>query len=762
MKNYKHKGRLAFLWLLLAIGFFVCSPFRAQADDFGLTTVKNPIGQEKFNSDDCALSTVRSSYGDPWWKPPLTTLMGASASVGQGMFTTASDGMKRLVVVGAGLWLVTFMMKVLGGMVETDPMENLTKVGGMMLRVGFAWIFLDYAFFDRFIFDTILDLVTGLSGSGGGGPGALIGLADRIHDSIVDIRAKAWVLVCVSPHMATFFGVDIPFPDLGDIGGGLAIGCVAVLFNIAFPFFLFDAVFRMGVVIGVSPLFIGAWVFDVTRPYAKKGANAVMNVGFVFLMVFVAAEIAIKLIQQVSGLTGDPEHDICLYRMFGDLSKDGSASCDGVTGGGMTALFLLGICCAYGLLIMHEGSNKLANYFSETDFSNDTAFQAAKGGTVGMANMANNAINFGADAAKAGGQLAKGTMQAAGIAGGAASWAAGKAARPFVAMGRGLKSLGNRLRGGSGSSGGGRGSNNNFNDNGRGGSRTRLNANASANTPQRPAGVPQSASYNSKNQTWTASSTDKNGNTSTTVMDKDGNRRSLTKRDSNGNITSQTQFRNGNPVSTMTASYDSQGRKTGETISDGGNTTTRNFDENGRLSSQTERKADGTTTKSEWKRDANGKVTGSSVETKRKDGSKETTVFEHDANGKRKAGLRTTTDVSGKERTDFVDKNGNSLESSYTDGSGARHVYTRDDNGNVTHSDHFDQSGNKTGSTDLSYDNRGNITGVVNRDANGKKTGERVMDYDASGNYKGMAETNVDKSGKETTRVYDADGRIIG
>lgn len=648
MKMFK-RFKMTCLWLFLAVGFFVCVPSQVQAGDISLKTVSDPTTQGDGDvvpfSPNCDPTTLKANYQSKWWYNPLKTVMDASESVGKGVFSSCASGMLKLVCVGAGLWLATFMMKVLGGMVESDPMENLTKVGGMMLKCGFAAVFLEQlpgtsGFFTKYIFNTIIELVTGLSGSGGGGSsGALLGLADQIHAKIAELRGKAEAVRCFTPHALILFGYAFPFIDLGVWGGGVAVGCVAVLFNLAFPFFLFDAAFRMGVTMAVCPLFVGAWVFDVTRGYSKKGVNAVMNVAFVYLMVFITAQIAIKLITSESGLDQPVPDQICKFRMFefGD-----EAEC--ASGPDLMFIFKLAICAVYGLLIMKEGSDKLASYFSDASFSNDTAFQAAKGGATAPVQAFNSGVNMAGDVAGSVHKVAKGAAKA-GIAG---ATAVGKGAG---AVGGFIGKVANRIRGGKGSDGGGASS-------APSGGKTRLNANANANTPERPKGVPASASYNAKNQTWTASTTDKNGNSRTTVMDKNGNRQSVTDKDKNGNVTSQTQYKNGNPVSTTTAKYNDKGQKVSETTSNGGKQTTRNFDEKGRLSSQTERNADGSTTKSEWKRDANGKVTGSSVETRRRDGSKETTVFDHDENGKRIGGLRTTTSANGSERTLFVDEKG--------------------------------------------------------------------------------------------------------
>lgn len=101
---------------------------------------------------------------------------------------------------------------------------------------------------------------------------ALKQMANSIHDSIAKVIARANFLQCLGKiHKVSVIGIDLGiFQDPKIWASGCAIWAGAQLFMFAFPFFLIDACFRLGVVAALCPLFIVAWVFPATRGLPAK------------------------------------------------------------------------------------------------------------------------------------------------------------------------------------------------------------------------------------------------------------------------------------------------------------------------------------------------------------------------------------------------------------------------------------------------------------------------------------------------------------
>lgn len=433
MRKFGHKGKKVLLWLFLAVSFFPVMTVPCQAA--GLETFQEPRYDKWDNTkkNECKFSkifTEESNHGK-WWEAPLKAALNASIAVGNNVFDKVAGGAKGLMYVGAGLWLAIFSLKIVGGMVESDPLENLTKVGGMMLKVGIAAVLLgNRQYFFGYFFSPIVEAGAGFVGAGDVGTDVTVpdigssgGLADAAnaallmaqatHDQIASLRAAAGYLQCadeIHNFSVGILGIDTDFGDVGMWTAGCAFKLGTLFFMAAFPFFLIDACFRMGVTAALCPLFIVAWVFEVTRSYAGKGFNATLNVAFVFMMVKITAQIAMSLLKGAAGLDFDSDSGAqaaipklaCRYRVFNFTEN----SCDGIDPGGsaLGGIFGYFVCVAYGLLLMGKGSSQLANYFSEASFSNDTAFQAAKGAGQAAASGAHMAVRGGAQAAAAAGK----------------------------------------------------------------------------------------------------------------------------------------------------------------------------------------------------------------------------------------------------------------------------------------------------------------------------------------------------------------------
>ena len=458
MKKNAMRCRQALLWILLFLNLCAPLPCFAKWEVLEYTEDKG--------SSSCSFGTIAGQEkGGKWWQSPMKAVVSASVGVGESTFKSVASGATKLMLVGAGLWLAVFTLKVVGGFIESDPMENLTKIGGMMLRVGIAaGLLAKPSYFFEYFFAPIIQIGAGFVGqSTGGGSGlngaadALMGLADGAHLTAANIKATGTFVKCLAYiHKLSFpmVGDVATLPDPGVFFGGCLMHFGGWALIAVFPFFLIDACFRMGVVAALCPLFIVSWVFQSTRSFAMKGMNAVMNVAFTFMMINIAMKMVNSLMTNVNGVKagdGNKKQVVCNFRMVNFADSDpcgGSASFTG----GLVAVFAVCVCVVYGLLLLKEAADKLAGYFSGAGFSNDTAFQAAKGATQAALSAPVNVVN----AAQSTVDVAKGAAGGVAATAKGAAWVGKGIGKSFVSVGKGIgsgigkigRSVASRFKGG--------------------------------------------------------------------------------------------------------------------------------------------------------------------------------------------------------------------------------------------------------------------------------------------------------------------------
>ena len=425
MKKQKGENKIVLCMLLLACLLSVVPvvPSRAGWLDFGWETLEYTDEEEKDDDELCNLSNdiTEAQNKGKWWKVPLETALNAALTVGETVFTTVAPSAQKLMIVGGMLWLAIFTLKIVGSMVESDPMENFTKIGGMMLKIGIAAIFLNGPYFFDKVVATVVQTGAGfvdtsaIASAAGGGitPGeinvsgglmavkeTLMKMADDTHQLIGDVIGRGRFLGCIGDIHKLSLSVagDITFPDPKVWMSSCVIVLGAYAFLFLFPFYLIEACVRLGIVVALGPLFVVAWVFDVTRDFTKKGLNALLHVAFTFMMIKIIIVVATKLLMGGSGLdklqTGSDDEKkqiVCTFRWGYLGDKD---VCEGIEKGETNGMFVYLACIVYGWLLLQKG-NELANYYSSTSFSADSSFAA----TRSAAQMVQKSVQKGGKAA---------------------------------------------------------------------------------------------------------------------------------------------------------------------------------------------------------------------------------------------------------------------------------------------------------------------------------------------------------------------------
>lgn len=406
--------RILFAFALALCATVVLSGRSAQAECYSL----DAYTPQKWENpkEECNENEVISEMMRKWWQAPMEAVLKASVSVGNSTFSRVSGGALSLLTTGTLLWLALLVLKVVGSMTESDPMEWMTQVGGMMIKAGIAAVLLhEREFFFSYFFAPIIQAGAGFVDAGGvdfGGGGlseassAVMGIANSVHETIGKLTGKGDYLSC----MAKIHIIDIdiipgdpfgPFIDPGVWSAGCMIRFCGWFMLGAFPFFLMDACFRMGVTAALCPLFIVAWVFKSTRDFTQKGFSALLNVAFMFMIMKIVAMITTNMLMSAAGIQGMGKNNavdyVCKFRWI-YMDKDGVQDpCAGKPKDFLMPLVLF-VCLIYSLMLMTK-VEELAGHFSSTSFSNDAFFNAAKATGRGVNNAVTKSVN-GAFAAK--------------------------------------------------------------------------------------------------------------------------------------------------------------------------------------------------------------------------------------------------------------------------------------------------------------------------------------------------------------------------
>lgn len=385
MMKFLHKRKINFLlaaWVLIAS---LCAPYQAMA---GFET-------EKYYKDCKALSVYTKEANEyRWWEKPFKIVSEAAVKFGDETFDKISDGAVKLAGVGFGLWLAVFCMKWVGSMTETDGLANATQVGGMTIKLCIAaGLLMNKDYFFGYFVVPILDAGAGMAGLGGGGGSGLWAtiepmhqIIENAHKAIVRTRALGDLAMCIShiyniSFMGLPLGKDILDPSVWS--NGCAVWVITWFIMVCWPILIFDALFRLGITAAFCPLFIVAWVFPVTSKFATKGLNSFLNIAFFYVCLNFAIKIGMKLLEGASGLDMlIPDNDaaktktVCMLKVGG---SKGLPHCEAYAGMTTNAsgLLVLTACAFYCILFLKEATT-FANYFSDAQFSNDKAFQAAK------------------------------------------------------------------------------------------------------------------------------------------------------------------------------------------------------------------------------------------------------------------------------------------------------------------------------------------------------------------------------------------------
>ncbi|MBR1945926.1 MAG: hypothetical protein IJ846_06535 [Alphaproteobacteria bacterium] len=328
-----------------------------------------------------------------------------------GQINSALSGpLSSLVVAGCGLWIAFETASFFGSFGNRETAEYLTKLGGILLKVLFALLFLKggAAMAFTYIVNPVLTagarLATNviamtnsglnvsmgdISGSMSSGPmgagvrGALNQMIESISSSMAQsqaiahgLRCGAWFWKEIEISLIIFsIKFHIFNPVMFQIGA--VLGCMFWAIAILFSFAVLDVIFRIGMLVGMMPVFIAAWVFPKTASFADTAWSVFLHSTLVFFITGLLASAINILVEKSWNVAGDNTNNFMAKMQSGDYVEAWDSLFDSGIGGALGSIFLVH-CVVVWCWFMAPKADELAGKFAEGGFTSNCALKAIK------------------------------------------------------------------------------------------------------------------------------------------------------------------------------------------------------------------------------------------------------------------------------------------------------------------------------------------------------------------------------------------------
>lgn len=398
----KHLGLNKFIiGLLLFCGAFVCAfSTPAMAEN-----TMNDATMEAF-CDTWDKNIEDYSDQEHCWGCHIFLLFFDAANKTAGQINAAlSDPLGDVINIGVGLFLIVQTLMLFSNVGDApSPMEYLTKVGGMLVKAGFGWCFLKggSAMAFDYIVNPVLTAAAQLSGdildaSGGGGGGctmpssisssktlpmgtgvreSLKCMIEKIASGMAESQAVAQGLRC-----GAFFWFKVPvlkwyIPNPLMWGVGMLFGCMFWFISFMFPIAMMDVIFRIGLLVGMLPLFIVAWIFPITSRYAKTAWNIFLHSCMVFAITGVIISMITAMLENAWNGTDSGAMGTFMTNMRASSYVD--AWDEMLAAGGVFNLFMVLACTVWAIYVAPIADD-LSGKFVGAEFSSNCAVKAVRG-----------------------------------------------------------------------------------------------------------------------------------------------------------------------------------------------------------------------------------------------------------------------------------------------------------------------------------------------------------------------------------------------
>ncbi len=309
--------------------------------------------------------------------------------------------MQKVLTTGSLIWLAISML-IFFSSIGDDPgiMGFLTKLGGMMIKVAFGYVMLSGGgtmAFNYFINPTLEAgallsaqvMPGGDCGSFGGGGGSIKApmspgvrsamdcMIKKIASGMAQSQAIAQGLRC-----GAFFwrGIEvvvlpkfyIPNPIMWAFG--MILGCSFWFTACMFSMAMLDVIFRIGLLVGMIPLFVTAWVFPPTAQFAKSAWDFLINALMVFVIAGLTISILVTMVQSAWTAGGDLGEFIGMMQANEYVKAFDMIFDKGVFAG--LGRMLIVITVAFWGVFIAPVADKFANEFMQTNMPKSVAIRA--------------------------------------------------------------------------------------------------------------------------------------------------------------------------------------------------------------------------------------------------------------------------------------------------------------------------------------------------------------------------------------------------
>lgn len=352
--------------------------------------------------EDCLMLSEITDYDECWTCTVFMMFFDASNSLA-GHVASVLEGPAVTFMWAMFLVWLAFNTAVFFSSVADAPDlgEFATKVGGMAFKILFATVFLQGGAsmtFDYFINPVITDasqlanqLVTESTECGGdtiiSGGSSKTAMSNETRESmrcmigglgggLREAQKMAQSLRCGAGYWYTMplilkaFGWEyLPNPMMWALG--CLLGGFFWAISLVFPMVLMDAVFRIGLMVGMVPMWVVAWVFPATRSYSKTAFFIVLHSCLLFVVMALVMNMCMQLIRTALTNMG-PEF---IAKMQEGAYVDAYESIESEAD--LYKMFILMAICFFGIL-MPPKAEEITSQLSGARFPPSVGMEAMK------------------------------------------------------------------------------------------------------------------------------------------------------------------------------------------------------------------------------------------------------------------------------------------------------------------------------------------------------------------------------------------------
>lgn len=279
---------------------------------------------EPKNAEECNIDSYRNTYSGCIFCDLFRILFDTASLLAKLSYTSLSDAMISLVVIGMALWLAITILKFISAFDVKEPRTLIKTIFNQAFVVIFVVVILksDIQEFINLIvapiFNTGMALAqlvtsgqTGQTCSGftqvsdTGGLPASIGnnilcTIQSIQGKILDVMTLGSTSLCIAFKVECY--VKWILPHLGYLLTGLILWISAIILLFIYPWLLIDSILQLSVASALIPVAIAAYAFPITRKkYVSKVWETFMTAMFTFLFLTIVIFIITTGIEQTIG-----------------------------------------------------------------------------------------------------------------------------------------------------------------------------------------------------------------------------------------------------------------------------------------------------------------------------------------------------------------------------------------------------------------------------------------------------------------------------